>query len=204
MCAFFASQIFDHPRLKDVTYYMRLDTDSYIFKPLCYDPIDLFHQHNRSYAYNARTSDPDWVTVGLWELVDEYARSHEAVESSLEKNGWQWAANRDREQMRKHDFPTYYNNFEIVKLDAFRRPDIRAWLDEIMRIPERIYKYRWGELTLLSLEEEQTNRTPQAMLPSVMQRSVCSLISTKTWRIIVVWTIGITVFTGLRAHVHHK
>lgn len=35
--------------MKDVTYYMQLNTDFYIFKPLCYDPIDLFHTHNRSY-----------------------------------------------------------------------------------------------------------------------------------------------------------
>ncbi|THH05682.1 hypothetical protein EW145_g4626 [Phellinidium pouzarii] len=145
MCAFFASQIFDHPRLKDVTYYMRLDTDSYIFKPLCYDPVDLFHQHNRSYAYRARTTDPDWVTVGLWDLVDDYARKDAVVERRLRTNGWVWAADRDREQMGHHDFPTYYNNFEIVKLDAFRRSDVRAWLDEIMRVPERIYKYRWGD-----------------------------------------------------------
>ncbi|KAL5479051.1 hypothetical protein ACEPAI_2339 [Sanghuangporus weigelae] len=145
MCAFFASQIFDHPRLKDVTYYMRLDTDSYIFKPLCYDPVDLFHQHNRSYAFNVRTTDPDWVTVGLWNLVDEYAHLHSEVEENLQSNGWQWPANRNPEEMGKHDFPTYYNNFEIVKLDAFRRPDVRAWLDEIMRVPERIYKYRWGD-----------------------------------------------------------
>ncbi|KAI5117395.1 hypothetical protein M0805_007786 [Coniferiporia weirii] len=145
MCAFFASDIFDHPRLKDVTYYMRLDTDSYIFEPLCYDPVDLFHQHNRSYAYRARTTDPDWVTVRLWNLVDEYARENLPVENNLHKNGWTWAAGRDKEQMGKHDFPTYYNNFEIVKLEAFRRPDVQAWLNEVKRVPERIFKYRWGD-----------------------------------------------------------
>lgn len=146
MCAFFASQIFDHPRLQDVSYYMRLDTDSYIYAPLCYDPLSLFHAHNRTYAYRARTSDPDWVVVGLWSLVDEYAREHADVERSLETNGWQWAdAGRDRGRMEGKDFPTYYNNFEIVKLEAFRKPKVRAWLDEIMRVPERIYKYRWGE-----------------------------------------------------------
>lgn len=57
MCTSFASQTFDHSRLKDVTYYMQLDTNSYIFKPLCYDPIDLFHSHNHSYTYNDHTSD---------------------------------------------------------------------------------------------------------------------------------------------------
>ncbi|EJD05230.1 nucleotide-diphospho-sugar transferase, partial [Fomitiporia mediterranea MF3/22] len=148
MCAFFATQIFDHPRLKDVTYYMRLDTDSYIFKPLCYDPVELFHQHNKTYAHNAQRMDPDWVTVGLWNFVDDYARTHSKVEQNLEKNGWKWPANRNREEMGKHQFPIYYNNFEIVKVDAFRRPDIRAWFDELTSVPERFLKYRWGDAPL--------------------------------------------------------
>ena len=118
MCAFFASQIFDHPRMKDVTYYMRLDTDSYIFNPTCYDPIDLFHSKNRTYGFNSREKDPDWVTVGLWDLVDDYARSHPDVESNLERNGWEWPSGRVHGEMGKNDFPTYYNNFEIVKLEA--------------------------------------------------------------------------------------
>ena len=124
---------------------MRLDTDSYIYQPLCYDPIELFHEHNRTYAYRSRTTDPDWVTIGMWNLVDEYSRAHPEVDRQLEKNGWTWPDGK-RENVKPEglDFPTYYNNFEIVKLESFRRPDVRAWLDEIMRVPERIYKYRWG------------------------------------------------------------
>lgn len=40
----------------------------------------------------------------------------------------------------------YNNNFEIVKLDAFRRPDVKAWLDDLTSVPERWLKYRWGKL----------------------------------------------------------
>ena len=46
--------------------------------------------------------------------------------------------------MGKYEFPMYYNNFEMVKLEAFGRPDIRAWLEEVMSVPERIYQYLWG------------------------------------------------------------
>ena len=145
MCAFYASQIFYHPRLKDVTYYLRLDTDSYIYKPLCYDPVDHFHSRNLSYAFNYHTSDPDWVTIGLWNLVDDYARAHPQVDVNLQKNGFEWVAGRKKDEMGKYPFPTYYNNFEIVRLERFRAPDIKAWTDEVMKVPERVYKYRWGE-----------------------------------------------------------
>lgn len=148
MCAFFASQIFTHPRLQNVTYYLRLDTDSYIYRPLCYDPIARFHAHNRSYGYRSRTTDPPFVTVGLWDLVDTYAQAHPEIEANMvQRNGWLWAAGRESGKMGEVPFPTYYNNFEIVRLDAFRRPGVSKWLEEVMSVPERVFKYRWGMLS---------------------------------------------------------
>lgn len=146
MCAFYASTIFNHPRLSNVTYYLRLDTDSYIFRPLCYDPIARFHEHKRLYAYRSRTTDPDWVTHGMWSLVDDYAKSHPQVDTIMQKNDWYWpeGSNRDHDKMIGEAFPTYYNNFEIVKLEAFRRPEVQMWLEEVASDPERILKYRWG------------------------------------------------------------
>ncbi|KLO17832.1 nucleotide-diphospho-sugar transferase [Schizopora paradoxa] len=145
MCNFFATQIFHLPRLMNVTYYMRLDTDSYIHDPLCYDPFERFHRHKLTYAFNTRTSDPSWVTYGLWDLLDDYARAHPEVEANLNANNWEWVENREKGKMIDKDFPTYYNNFEIVKIEAFRRPEITAWLEEIQKDPLRIYKYRWGD-----------------------------------------------------------
>lgn len=152
MCHFFATEIFDHPRLKDVTYYMRLDTDSYIFKPLCYDPIALLHDHNKTYGWRSRSMDPDWVTVGLWNLIDKYAQEHPQVEENLKKNEWWWPDGRLTPDMNGNDFPTYYNNFEIIRLESFRRPDIKEWFEEILTDPKRFYKYRWGELFSLRLQ----------------------------------------------------
>src|ERR1700722_5300935 len=146
MCAFFAKDIFHLPRLRDVTYYLRLDTDSYIFEPLCYDPFERFHQRNLSYAYRRIGTDPDWVTGGMWSLVDSYASTHPEVEQNLERNGWTWPNDRGRNgSMEGNGFPIYYNNFELVRLDAFRRPDVTRWLNHLTSVPERIFKNRWGK-----------------------------------------------------------
>ncbi|KAL5482977.1 hypothetical protein ACEPAI_9572 [Sanghuangporus weigelae] len=145
MSNFFATQIFEHPRLRDVTYFMRLDTDSFIFKHLCYDPLEVFHAHNRSYGYRSRSSDPAWLTRGIWECTDDFVRDHPEVGKNLGKNGWTWPMNREPRKMKHEPFPTYYNNFEIVRVDAFRRPDVQDWLREIDRDPQRIYKYRWSD-----------------------------------------------------------
>ncbi|KAL5512643.1 hypothetical protein ACEPAG_2909 [Sanghuangporus baumii] len=148
MSNFFATQIFEHPRLRDVTYFMRLDTDSFVFKHLCYDLLEVFHAHNRSYGYRSRSSDPAWLTRGMWEYTDNFVRDHPEVEKNLEKNGWTWPMNREPRKMKHEPFPTYYNNFEIVRLDAFRRPDVQDWLREIDRDPQRIYKYRWSDAAI--------------------------------------------------------
>lgn len=64
MQGFFATKIFDHPRLVDrnVTYFMRLDPDVYIYKKLCYDPFEVFHSRNRKYGYGTIGEDPGWVS----------------------------------------------------------------------------------------------------------------------------------------------
>lgn len=133
---------------------MRLDTDSFITEPLCYDPIDLIHRHKRVYAYNRITPDEGYVVRGMWNLIDKYARDHPAVEARLTKNKWQWPEGRENWAQKGIVYdgvgvPAYSNNFEIVKLEAFQRPDVVAWSEEIMRDPDRIYSLRWGESTFM-------------------------------------------------------
>jgi mannosyltransferase len=151
MCAFYATEIFDHPRLANVDYYFRLDTDSYIEAPSCYDPLEIMYQQKLAYGYRAYGRDAAFATRGMWSLVYDWARKHPQVEQRLDKNGWQWPKKRVRKDMLGADFPAFSNNFEIVHLDAFRKPEIRKWFQEIKSVPERIYKYRWGASSTLEI-----------------------------------------------------
>ena len=137
MIKFYLYDIFKHPRLKDVTYYMRMDTDSYIYSPVCYDPIKRMHEHNLTYAYRVLSMEDKEYIQGLADLIRDYSESHPDVHEMMRVNDF-WLPD------GKSDLPQYYNNFEIVKLEAFRRPDVQEWHDEIMKRPERIYKWRWG------------------------------------------------------------
>ncbi|KAF8293598.1 nucleotide-diphospho-sugar transferase [Clavulina sp. PMI_390] len=150
MCRFYAQQIFFHPRISNLTYYMRLDTDSFITKPLCFDPIHRIHQHKKVYSFNRITPDEGYVVRGMWNLIDRYARDHPEVEARLAKNKWPWPEGREDWIQKGITYdgigvPAYSNNFEIVKVEAFQRPDIVAWTDEIMKDPDRIYSLRWGD-----------------------------------------------------------
>ena len=93
MCAFFSYKIFSHPRIKDLTYYFRLDDDSHVREPTCFDPFEYMHVHNKSYAFRREDPDLGWVTEGMWPLVSNYAQRHPEVESTLDRNGWKWPPN---------------------------------------------------------------------------------------------------------------
>jgi mannosyltransferase len=157
MCAFYGIEIFSTPRLKNVTYYMRMDTDSMIREPLCYDPFEVMHVRGRSYGYLAVGADSPTFVEGMWNLVNRYAFEHPSVAEQLYANKWEWPdkswPNRtiDQEVAQGSFFKGYENNFEIVKLDAFRHPNVMAWLEEIMSVPERVFKWRWGELIFIQL-----------------------------------------------------
>ena len=83
MCAFYATKIFLNPRLRDVTYYLRMDTDSLFLAPLCHDPFEVMHVHQRSYGYLGIGNDAPPVAKGLWNLVRDHADSHPEVKSQL-------------------------------------------------------------------------------------------------------------------------
>lgn len=155
MCRFFADQIFKHPRIRSLTYYMRLDTDSYILEPLCYDPIDKVHRAGKMYGYNYIFYDAPYVVRKMWNFIDEYARAHPDIEARLEMNGWYWPEGRQNwaESEETYDglgVPSFYNNFEVVKVQAFQRPDVVAWIDAIMVDPSHIYSLRWGKSSCLN------------------------------------------------------
>jgi mannosyltransferase len=144
MCSFFATEIFNHPRLRDVTYYMRMDTDSFFTAPLCYDPFDKIHFRRRSYGYLSAGSDPQEFTEGMMPFIYNYTQAHASVGQRLRANDWEWSR-KDEDGDEALRLQGYSTNFEIVKLSAFRRPDVKEWLDALENYPVGIYKWRWGE-----------------------------------------------------------
>ncbi|KAJ6607915.1 glycolipid 2-alpha-mannosyltransferase-domain-containing protein [Mycena sp. CBHHK59/15] len=147
MCAFYSYKIFAHPRIKDLTYYLRLDDDSSVREPACFDPFEYMHVNNKSYAFRYQSPDLGWVTEGMWPFVSNYAQRHPDVESRLRSNDWEWAPNRlwPSNYGQGANFPSYETNFDLVKVSRFRTPEMTAFLDEIASDPRRFYWYRWGD-----------------------------------------------------------
>ncbi|KAJ7861774.1 glycolipid 2-alpha-mannosyltransferase-domain-containing protein [Mycena leptocephala] len=147
MCAFFSYKIFSHPRIKDLTYYLRLDDDSHVTKPACLDPFEYMHVNNKSYAFRQEDPDLGWVTEGMWPFVSNYAQRHPEVEGRLEHNDWEWPPNRlwHTDFGVAENFRSYETNFDLVKVPRFRTPEMSAFLEELASDPKRFYWYRWGD-----------------------------------------------------------
>ncbi|KAJ7651296.1 glycosyltransferase family 15 protein [Roridomyces roridus] len=150
MCSFYSHKIFSHPRIKDLTYYLRLDDDSSVLSPTCIDPFEYMHVHNKSYAYQHVSPDMGWVTDGLWPFISNYAKRHPSVEAQLARNDWEWPEGRtwpgvESEYAWSENFPSYETNFDLVKVPRWRTPEMQEFLKELASEPRRFYFSRWGD-----------------------------------------------------------
>ncbi|KAJ7797311.1 hypothetical protein B0H14DRAFT_3887154 [Mycena olivaceomarginata] len=113
-------------------YYFRLDDDSFIHGPACFDPLEYILCHQ-----------------GMWSFVNEYAHAHPDVESRMLSNHWPWQPKRQSLDYGKDArFPSFGGNFEIVKLARFRTPDMTVFLESLASDPEQFYNFRWGDAPL--------------------------------------------------------
>jgi len=131
MCHFFANDIFTRPELDNYEYYCRLDTDSFILSPVRRDIFEAAKQQGAVYGYIAEMFGSAKFMEGLWPLCAQYvARSKTPVLRGLYtdiKEGW-----------------IYYTNFELCRLDWFRRDPWKSFFAEIDR-DGGIYRCRWGD-----------------------------------------------------------
>ncbi|KAK7036367.1 glycosyltransferase family 15 protein [Favolaschia claudopus] len=152
VCAFFSHKIFSHPRISNLTYFLRLDDDSHITHPTCIDPFEYMHTKNLSYAFRQEGPRPRVGHRGMWPFVSNYAQRHPAVEETLQRNNWEWPDGRfwpggDRFGLGEN-FRSYETNFELVKVERFTSLEMREFLEELASDPKRFYWSRWGDAPL--------------------------------------------------------
>lgn len=95
MIRFWFKVVFTHPRIAELDYFVRMDTDSYFCKPI---PDYLFSEKflmklddqgqatrdaRFKYLWNTRMLDDLEVTVGLWDFLDSYVEKHSDIRRIL-------------------------------------------------------------------------------------------------------------------------
>lgn len=152
MIHFFFKDIFDHPAIRDLEYFWRLDHDSEIRSPVQLDLFKYMKNHGLRYGYRTITTDALHVTDGLLGFFDQYRRdpSHIAVNGNTcaavsQRNCLKVPAT--KEERREYPPLMYYNNFEIVHVPTWRSTAMRQ-LAEAVDKTDMIYWDRWGDAPL--------------------------------------------------------
>ena len=160
MCAFWFRHIFLQPRLRNVKYIMRLDSDSIILSNVSYDIFDFMEKNQIKYAFKFRQGENDCCAKRMAEYVYNCANNYSLLEKT--SNELSWLKNMSKATLTEnpsslnpigHQPDTYYTNFEVINVPAFRddaevwRFIDTTWHDPLLHI-HGIYTMRWGDAPL--------------------------------------------------------
>jgi hypothetical protein len=157
MCMFWAKLVFEMPYVAELDYFMRLDTDSLLKSQWFVDPFQWMSDRGLVYGYlYAGIDGPDW-TRRMWPMAHNYSVSRGIASPKLSRFRWPSPKELTRmetitsieESWDSPGVPQYYNNFEIVSVPWFRRPEVRNFTDYMtLNPPHGVYRYRWGDAPL--------------------------------------------------------
>ncbi|CAF1359573.1 unnamed protein product [Adineta ricciae] len=140
MIRFWFKILFELPLFQHYEYIMRLDDDSQILGPW----INVFHEmRTKKAVYFANDQDVDLEKSlpGLMKL------QYTALKYIILNNITVKQPEMIRDGFGEDYIRNYFNNFEVMRMEFFRRSNVRQWIDEV-DYTHGILKYRWGDATL--------------------------------------------------------
>lgn len=140
MIRFWFRILFELPQLKYFDYIMRLDDDSKFLD----EWSNVFDEmRNKNAVYFANDVDIDSEeqlpgTMMLQQVTFDYVKRYNIKPKQFETL---------RDAFGNNTVRTYFNNFEVLKMEFFRSEEIRHWVESIDSI-NGIFYYRWGDAIL--------------------------------------------------------
>lgn len=142
MCRFWITGIWDHPVTAAYSTYLRMDTDSCFTGPI---PAgnDAVLPGLPAGAVYAPHLEEHFVskTHRLLEHTQQYLRdtNHTPLHTKMWQTVLAW-------QTRGTALPSFYNNFEVTRVDFFRQPRVAAYQRHVTeRPPHGVFVHRWGD-----------------------------------------------------------
>ena len=136
MCRFWITKIWEHPVLDDYTSFMRFDTDSCFLRDISLTHSYLPGLPSDTIVYganNIKKEESDYIQ-GLFDLAQDYVSANNITV----KNPELWGLAKEENY--------FYNNFELSRIDFFRRPDVMAFQRAVTeREPFGVFRKRWGD-----------------------------------------------------------
>ena len=165
MCYFWLKNFYKYT--KDYNYVMRIDDDSIIEEPIKYDLFELMSNKDYIYLSNIIHLDCSLCNYGMKEFflkhyedraekISELFMSHTLSSDSLHFNDFKKLYQKINNNEYEGDSVElnmpfmYYNNFNIIDVDIWNKPEIQ---DVVNKIDEQGYIFycRWGDAPLQTI-----------------------------------------------------
>jgi hypothetical protein len=137
MIRFWFKILFELPQLKNYEYIMRLDDDSRMINKWFNVFVEM-RSKNAVYFANNEDIDLEEQLPGTMKLKDVTFAYIE--QNKIKPKQFQMLNNAFADKTVRN----YYNNFEVIKMEFFRRRAIRHWVETIDST-NGIFYYRWGD-----------------------------------------------------------
>lgn len=149
-------------------YVMRLDDDSFIEEPIRQDLFGMMRDKQIVYASNLIHTDcglccygmkeyfePKFKAVGKEALVSELFLPSKVPMKAIQCHTFRSVLTLNGVSSVPEELPTwspviYYNNFFVMDMNFWRRPDVASLCDDLDR-EGSIFYYRWGDAPLHTL-----------------------------------------------------
>jgi len=141
--------IWNHPAIRSLDFYLRLDTDSGIMEDFLIDPFIFMSCNSYVYGYHQVMFDELFVTRGLWRFMLDWYRSHSDITSDLSNfPSFHFPSNSLLHELR---VPMIYNNFEIAYVPFWTQERVQQLIKDVDATHD-IYLSRWGDAPLRFFE----------------------------------------------------
>lgn len=163
MCRFWVKTLFDQPFMQNVSYYFRLDTDSFL-QEMQQDPFQTMREGGLGYLGSVMYQDGPKLVDGLWETFLRFSSLsgiHPGGLAPLSNHHRDGHSDEDVRRMplkravgvlrsRGYNLLYYYNNWEASRVDLWRTPVYAQLMDEIDKAGG-IFMRRWGDAPIRTL-----------------------------------------------------
>ncbi|KAI4672128.1 uncharacterized protein J4E78_000628 [Alternaria triticimaculans] len=153
MCRWNSGMFSEHPALKDIQYYWRVEPNVHFFCDVDYDVFAWMQDHNKTYGFNVNIYDNADSVATLWPETKKFIQDNPGYVHPNNAREWLEDDQRRPENNKKaHGYSTchFWSNFEIGDLSFWRSKKYRDYFDHLDRAGGFFYE-RWGDAPVHSV-----------------------------------------------------
>ncbi|CBY01684.1 hypothetical protein IAQ61_003491 [Plenodomus lingam] len=153
MCRWNSGMFSQHPALKDIQYYWRVEPNVHFFCDVDYDVFAWMQDHNKTYGFNINLYDSPESVITLWPETKKFIEDNPGYVHP--NNAREWLEDDKRrpenaEKARGYSTCHFWSNFEIGDLNFWRSKKYRDFFDHLDRAGGFFYE-RWGDAPVHSV-----------------------------------------------------